>query len=652
MFASRPEFYPQSQAHSLFAKSKHAIAILILCGVTSFAQAQDATAKKIVEIGTQDPQVMTWLDVLTNRFGGRMAGSDNFSHAARWTRDQMRAWGIAAELEEAAQQPLGFNRGPWFGKMITPSEKSLRFGTPSYTAGTKGVQRGLAVLGPANEAEAQARMAEFKGAWVLIPGDSRGMGRDGRKEYKPDAVSLKLMEAGALGTIQAGKEPLALLDAKPTSWEALPTMPDIKMTADHYNEIQALLKKGEKVELEFDIRNWFYPGPVPYHNVVAKITGTEKPDEYVVIGAHLDSFDSATGAVDDGSGVSPTIEAMRLLAKAGAKPKRSIVMVASAGEELGIVGASAYTERHAKEMDKVVMMLNRDGAPGAVSGITVPSAWKAPFERVAKSLNGVNGGNPEFGFEVKTSDYPRIRAEALAGTDASAFSMKGVPTPNANNKTDFVYSRTWHTLLDTYNEVVPYAKAQQHSAIAIALMAYEAANAPENLSREGFYLPAGLYVEVVTAQGNVLVELQSNAAPATVARLIGQLETNYKPATFNPGAPRPTTPPAAIGNITQQEGQWLMSLNGNWPDTTMTETLTPTAVSNTKQTPVFAINAQGKMLLATDASKVPNEFPIIGKLTAGQDSVAKLGAAEDIRQVRVIRVGAEAKAFVGEGQKK
>ena len=144
--------------------------------------------------------------------------------------------------------------------------------------------------------------------------------------------------------------------------------------------------------------------------------------------------------------------------KAGAKPKRSIVMLASAGEELGILGAAAFTEKHAKSMDKMVMMLNRDGAPGAISGITVPSAWKAPFERVAKSLQGQSG---EFGFELKTSDYPRIRAEALSGTDASAFSMKGVPTPSASNKTDFVYGRTWHTLLDTYNEVVPYAKAQQ-----------------------------------------------------------------------------------------------------------------------------------------------------------------------------------------------
>ena len=71
-------------------------------------------------------------------------------------------------------------------------------------------------------------------------------------------------------------------------------------------------------------------------------------------------------------------------------------------------------------------------------------------------LESLNGINPEFGFEVKTSDYPRVRAEALAGTDATAFAMKGVPTPSASNKTDFVYSRTWHALLDTYNEVVPH----------------------------------------------------------------------------------------------------------------------------------------------------------------------------------------------------
>ncbi|MBC3832485.1 M20/M25/M40 family metallo-hydrolase [Undibacterium amnicola] len=622
------------------------LTLCILIGFSPLSLAQDATTKKIIEIGTQDPQVMTWLDILTNRFGGRMTGSDNYTHAARWTQSQMQQWGIEANLEEAGQQSLGFNRGPWFGKLVAPVEKPLRFGTPSYTAGTKGVQRGPAVLGPANETEAQARMAEFKGAWVLIAGESRGMGRDGRKEYKPDAVTLKLMEAGALGTLQAGKDPLTLLDAKPTSWDKLPTLPDIKLSAGQYQEIQEQIKKGEKPELEFDIRNWFFPGPVPFHNVVARIQGVEKPDEYVIIGAHLDSFDSATGAVDDGSGMSPTIEAMRLLAKAGAKPKRSIVMLASAGEELGILGAAAYAEKHAKSMDKVVMMLNRDGAPGAISGITVPTAWKAPFERVAKSLQGQSN---EFGFEVKTSDYPRVRAEALSGTDASAFSMKGVPTPSAANKTDFVYGRTWHTLLDTYNEVVPYAKAQQHSAIAIALMAYEVANAPENLSREGYYLPSGLYTELVTNQGNVLLELRPELAPANVARLVGQLESNFKPPAFNPGAARPSTPAPPIGQTKMVDGKWIVSLNGKWPDAALNDSVKTTQPSNGHS---LAINAQGHLLISAADAILSPEFIVIGKLIAGQDALMKLDAAGELRQIRVIRVGTDAKAFLGEGQQK
>ena len=604
--------------------------------------AQDATSKKIVEIGKQDPQVMTWLDIITNRFDGRMTGSDNYTHAARWTRDQLKQWGVAAELEEVGQVPLGFNRGPWFGKVVTPTEKTLRFGTPSFTAGTKGVQRGAAVLGPANEAEAKARMAEFKNAWVLIQGESRGAARDGRKEYKPDAVSLLLKEAGALGTIQLGKEPLTLLDAKPTSWDALPTLPDIKLTADQYKEIEDQIKKGEKVELEFDIRNWFFPGPVPFHNVVAHIKGTEKPDEYVVIAAHLDSFDSATGAVDDGSGFTPTLEAMRLLAKAGAKPKRSIVMIATAGEELGILGAAAYTERHAQKLNNIVMMINRDGAPGAIIGITVPSAWKPVFDRVANSLQG----RSEFGFEVKTSDYPRVRAEGLVGTDASAFSMKGVPTPSANNKTDFVYSRTWHTLNDTYNEIVPYANAQQHSAIATALMAYEVANAPEPIKREGYYLPDGVYLELGNSAGNVMLELHSKHAPELIARLIGQVETRFKPAPSGPATPRPTTPPPAIGAIQNQAGLWTVQFNGAWPDSALTTN--NKAIPNKANSLQVGINAQGQLRLSQSGIALPAEFTAIATVVAGQENLAKIDNNTELRSARVIRVGADAKAFVAE----
>ena len=89
---------------------------------------------------------MVWNDYASNRFGGRETGSNAYTDATAWAVWQFKQWGLEAELDEAGEVPVGFNRGPWFGKMIKPAEKALFFGTPSYTAGTKGVQRGSVVI--------------------------------------------------------------------------------------------------------------------------------------------------------------------------------------------------------------------------------------------------------------------------------------------------------------------------------------------------------------------------------------------------------------------------------------------------------------------------------------------------------------------------
>jgi len=380
------------------------------------SRAHDMTARRIAALGFSEPRAMDWLDILSNRFGGRMAGSDAYTHAASWTRMQMQQWGIAAELEEAGQMPVGFNRGPWSARMVAPVEQSLRMVTPAYTAGTRGVQQGLAAIGPATLEEAQQRFAQFKGKWVFIGGENTGSGRDGDVINKPRVITRLLMEAGALGTIQSGEEPLYSANgAPPATWASLPALPDIKLAAPQYAGIRQRLVNGEPVTLEFDIRNWFYPGPVTYHNVVASIPGTEKPDEIVLIGAHLDSFDGGTGAADNGSGVASMMEAMRLLAKSGAKPRRTIMMVAFGAEELGRKGAFAFAERHAGQLGNIVMMLNRDGRPGAISGITIPSAWKAVFERVEKDLEDVH---PVFGYAPTINDTPRDASKAMSATPA------------------------------------------------------------------------------------------------------------------------------------------------------------------------------------------------------------------------------------------
>ena len=456
---------------------------------TNLTQAQDATAKRIIELGKQDPQVMTWLDVLSNRFGGRMTGSDAYTHAALWSKTQLGSWGLAAELEEAGSMPLGFNRGPSSGRMLAPSAQTLRFTTPAYTSGTKGVQSGAVVIGPHTLAEAQARKGEFKNAWVLIEGESSAEGRDDGGTNQPKPITQQLIQAGALGTIQSAEDPIVSAAAIPTNWENLPSLPDIKLAEEQYLEIRESIKKHQEVRLEFDIRNWFYPGPVPYHNVLAKITGSEKPEEIVILGAHLDSFDGASGAADNGAGFSTVMETMRLLVKSGARPRRTIIMLGFAGEELGLKGAYAFVQRHAGQLDKVVMMLNRDSGPGAITGLTIPTKWKTTFERVTQDLQDVH---PLFDFQSSLNDTPRDKTKAFSGrkgSDAAVFTSKGVPTPKLINASDFDYDQVHHTVLDTFEKVLPFKSAQQHSAIALAIIAYEVANAPEDISRQNYYLP-------------------------------------------------------------------------------------------------------------------------------------------------------------------
>ena len=110
-------------------------------------------AQKIIEIGTMDNQTMEHLDILCNRFGGRLVGSDAYENAAEWCSAQFKKWGMEVELDEAGEVPVGFNRGPWFGRMLGDNSMQLHFATPSYTAGTKGVQRGHVLPEPKTQAE-------------------------------------------------------------------------------------------------------------------------------------------------------------------------------------------------------------------------------------------------------------------------------------------------------------------------------------------------------------------------------------------------------------------------------------------------------------------------------------------------------------------
>ncbi|MCO5262376.1 MAG: M28 family peptidase [Lentimicrobium sp.] len=499
---------------------------LVFC---DFVRAQhNAVIDRIIAEGKTNNQTMQHLDILCNRFGGRLAGSDAYENAAEWAASRFREWGMQVEMDEAGIVPVGFNRGPWFGRMMGEQSMTLHFVTPSYTSGTKGVQTGHVLPEPKTREEFERMKGALRGAWVLITGKSNGFPIDfsaeadarrdsmiqenveirkqireiskenekleNKKELpvlkdEPALFYREMREAGILGIIQSAPVPLvALYDRKninSMTFENLPAVPDIKLDEHQFAVIEQMVKERRTVLLEFDIRNHFKPGPVKFHNVIGIIPGVQYPDEYVIMGGHLDAYDVATGGVDDGSGVSPTMEAARLIMKAGGKPKRTILVCLWAAEEFGLLGSQSWVDRNREKLPYISNMFNRDSGPLAPVSISVSEAMWSEMEKVCAPVTDIN---PDFPFEMKKRE-PSARPLKPWGTDSGPFAVEGVPVMSFGLEDvkgyNFNYREIWHTERDTYNKSIP--EYQEHAAVVTAVVVYGIADLKRLLPREGYF---------------------------------------------------------------------------------------------------------------------------------------------------------------------
>ncbi|HLY73005.1 MAG TPA: M28 family peptidase, partial [Planctomycetota bacterium] len=262
----------------------------------------DPVVEAIVKEERADSHVMAYLDHLTNEIGPRLTGSTRLTRACEWTKSEFEKMGLQARLVEWGTFPVGYDRGPWSAKMTAPEAQDLTIGFNAWSPGTPGPVSGPAVLAPTTDEELAGVKEKLKGAWVVS------------SERGPSKYQVAYDEAGIAGILRTEGNEFIHTDGRyRIEWEKLPKRVTVTMLGSQHKHLVELLKAGKDVELTIDIKAEFKQGPIKLYDVIAELPGTEKPDELVIVGGHLDSWDGATGATDNGTGVSTTLEAARLL---------------------------------------------------------------------------------------------------------------------------------------------------------------------------------------------------------------------------------------------------------------------------------------------------------------------------------------------------
>ncbi len=444
---------------------------------------QDATRKTIERLrqaNQNDNQVMEHLRYMTKEIGPRLTGSDGINESYEWTRKQFESYGLEAWVEEWGEWPVGFNRGPWSGKVIVPGkgEKPLEFNTHSWTAGTDGPTRGAAILEPTSVDELEKLGGALKGAWIVGRSTRRG-----RLSGDARALNDAIWNAGIAGWVRGVRGELLLTSGsvRGITYDKLPTRVQVNLINSQWKELTELLQGGEKLELEFDIKNEFKPGPYKHYNVVADIKGTEKPDEFVIVGGHIDSWDGAEGSNDNGTGCATTLEAARLLMKAGARPKRTIRFILWSGEEQGLLGSAGYVRKHRDEMSKISAVLVHDGGTNTLSGITATQAMMPQMQEAMGHLVDDGSG---FDFQIR-----QVGGLTGGGSDHNSYLAAGVPGFFWIQRGKSNYSYGHHTQHDNFDRAIP--EYQQRSAFVVASGALGVANLEELLDRTNMQQPRG-----------------------------------------------------------------------------------------------------------------------------------------------------------------
>jgi len=484
-------------------------AFLMLCSSLAYAQSKDPVIEKMIKEALGNSQLEKLAHELLDKIGPRLVGTPQMKRANDWVLASYTAWGIPARNEKWGEW-RGWERGVTHIDLISPRLRTLEGTQLAWSPSTNGRPiNAEAIVLPlvADSAAFQKWLPQVKGKLVLIS-QNPVSGRPDKnweefatkeafeqmKEEKAEAASawrerlsntglnaknlaLTLENAGAAGIIinnwSQGWGVDKVFGANTTK------IPTVDLSVEDYGLVYRLAGSGAKPRLNI-VSESKELGMVPTYNTIAEMKSKVKPNEYVMLSAHLDSWDASSGATDNGSGTILMMETMRILKKYYPNPKRTILAGHWGSEEQGLNGSRAFVEDHPEIVNHLQALFNQDNGTGRVvnlSGQGFAKAkdfllrWLAPVPDTIKN-------------QIRTS-FPG--SPSGGGSDNASFVAAGAPGFSLSSTSWDYGTYTWHTNRDSYDKMV-FDEIRSNAVLA-AILVYMACEDPQKMPHEKAVLP-------------------------------------------------------------------------------------------------------------------------------------------------------------------
>lgn len=461
--------------------------------------------ERIRDEGLNRSQIEELGGYLTDVIGPRLTGSPGMMKANEWTAAKLREWGLQnVQIDPWGEFGRGWERVSYRGRMVEPFVQPLNAQPVAWTGSTKGLVTGNAVVVEAETIEDLARYkGKLKNAFVLMQAPAQiGPEFEHRNRRLPLDQLLdnpwEIVPPTVAGQPQANRQQqmerfrrmqevraefekmaraegvAAILNPSPWTYGILrvggsngrdpkqPTpLPTLVVAHEQYGQIWRNVKRGVPVKLEIEVQNRFYEKDLKAYNTLADLPGTDKADEYVMLGAHLDSWHTGTGATDNASGSIVMMEAMRILKAIGVQPRRTIRIALWSGEEQGLLGSRAWVRNNEALWPKISAYVNVDNGTGRLRGI-----WSQSNEKVIPIFEQILS-------PFKDLDVVVTRHGNTGGTDHLAFDAVGVPGFNFIQDPIEYSIRTHHSNVDTFERLV--IDDLKQAAVVVASTVYHLA---------------------------------------------------------------------------------------------------------------------------------------------------------------------------------